>query len=76
MKANKGLTALTVESERKEFRCVGKQPVKLQYLKGSKRMMGLPLWNVISPKVDGYTYGKDSGFPTFGIDTLRAKGLI
>jgi hypothetical protein len=76
MKPNKGLTALTVECERAEFHCVGKLPIKLQYLRGSKEKMHVRLWNVLSPKVEGYKYGKDSGFPTFSLGTLRSKGLI
>lgn len=76
MKTNKGLTALTVEAERKELSFVGKRTIRLQYLKGSKEKMGLALWNVLSPEVAGYKYGPDSGFPTFSLETLRAKGLI
>jgi hypothetical protein len=83
---SKGLRALTVESERVEVlaalnggspMCMtnSKQPLKLQYLKGSAKM-GLRLWNVISPQVDGYTYGPDSGVPTFSLETLKAKGLL
>jgi hypothetical protein len=48
----------------------------LQYLKGSKQLMGLALWNVLSPKVKGYTYGPDTGYPTFSLDTLREKALL
>jgi hypothetical protein len=73
---NAGLRALTTSDERTELQSVGARRVKLQYLKGSKQKMGMRLWNVLSPRVAGYRYGKDSGFPTFSLDTLRAKGLI
>lgn len=52
-----------------------KQPLRLQYLKGSAKM-GLRLWNVLSPQVEGYKYGPDSGVPTFSLDTLKDKGLL
>ncbi len=77
----KGLIALTVEDEQKELKAVNPTLIKkprliLQYLKGSKRMMGLALWNVIYPQVPGYTYGANSGVPTFSLDTLKQKGLL
>lgn len=80
---NERLRALTVEDEQKEVLAVlngkgeamPKEPLRLQYLKGSAKM-GLRLWNVLSPKVEGYTYGPDSGVPTFSLDTLKDKGLL
>jgi len=75
---NAGLRALTTSKERAEIRVVGRcgrKRIKLQYLKRSKQMMGFALWNVLTP-VDGYTYGPNSGVPTFSLDMLRAKGLI
>ncbi len=48
--------------------------IQLEYLKGSKKMMGVALWNLISPKLKGYTY--DGGYPTFSIDGLKERGLI
>lgn len=73
MKVNQ---ALVTDSEAKELKYVGIKRIRLQYLKGSKAKMGLALWNVLEPKVDGYTYGPDSGVPTFSLQTLRDKGLI
>lgn len=78
---NHGLRALTTSKERQELRAVGMtmpkytEPIRLQYLNGSAKM-GLRLWNVLSPKVDGYKYGPDSGVPTFSLDTLKQKGLL
>jgi hypothetical protein len=71
-----GFNVLAAPAEVKELAYVGVQPLRLQYLKRSKQMMGQPYWNVLSPQVAGYKYGKDSGFPTFGLDTLKSKGLI
>jgi len=45
----------------------------LRYLKGSKKMMGVALWDVLSP-VKGYN--KDIGYPTFSLDGLKERGLI
>lgn len=65
----------------KDYKCIecglicGPVPLKLQYLKRSKQMMGFALWNVLSP-VDGYITGPDAGVPTFSLDTLKQKGLI
>jgi hypothetical protein len=53
----------------------GHMPIKLQYLKKSKQMMGQPFWNVLSP-VPGYKSGGINGYPTFGLQTLKDKGLI
>ena len=79
MTLNKGLKALTTESEQAELAVIGRKasrkPCRLQYLKGSAKM-GLRLWNVLQPKLEGYTYGPDSGFPTFGLQTLKDKGVI
>lgn len=84
---SKRLRALTVDDEQREVLAVlngkgatmcmsnSKQPLRLQYLKGSAKM-GLRLWNVLSPQVEGYKYGPDSGFPTFSLDTLKDKGLL
>lgn len=75
---NPGLIALTVPEEQEEIRMVDQttqKAVKLQYLKGSAQK-GLRLWNVLAPQLPGYTYGKDSGVPTFGLSGLKEKGLI
>lgn len=75
---NPGLIALTVDGEREEVMAVLKRPmghVTLQYLRGSKQK-GLRLWNVLSPQLAGYVYTKDTGFPTFSLSTLQAKGLV
>lgn len=71
---NPGLMALTVPEEQAEISFVRK-PLKLEYLKGSAQK-GLRLWNVLQPQLPGYTYGKDSGVPTFGLSGLKEKGLI
>lgn len=71
-----GFDVLAAPEEVKELAYVGVEPLRLQYLKGSKEKMNVRLWNVLSPKIAGYRYGKDSGYPTFSLDTLRAKGLI
>jgi hypothetical protein len=68
--------ALATPDEIKELAYVGVQPLRLQYLKGSKQKMGLALWNVLSPKVEGYKSGPDFGYPTFSLATLKSKGLI
>ena len=74
-RAQLAMRALTTSKERQELRSVGRKPLKLQYLKRSKQMMGFALWNVLSP-VAGYTIGPDNGFPTFSLQTLKDKGLI
>lgn len=65
---------LTTPEERKEVKYVGVARIRLQYLKDSKRKMGIPLWNLIEPHLPNYTY--DGGFPTFSIDGLRQHGVI
>lgn len=89
---NKGLRALTTSKERKEMRIVfakkgesmppkqvveaaKRKGVELQYLERSEEM-GLALYNVMSPEVPGYTYGPNSGVPTFSLQTLEEKNLI
>lgn len=69
-------TKVATEAEVKELQYVGIKRVRLQYLKNSKKMMGLALWNVLEPKLDGYVYGPDSGIPTLSVDGLKEKGLI
>jgi hypothetical protein len=71
-----GFGILSTPAEVNELAYVGAQPLRLQYLKGSKEKMGLALWNVLSPKVPGYNYGPNTGYPTFSLVTLKAKGLI
>ncbi len=63
----------TVE-EIKEAKYVGIRRIRLQYLKRSKQMMGIPLWNLIEPQIPGYTY--DGGYPTFSIDGLKERGIL
>lgn len=65
---------LAVPAEVKELKYVGVKRIRLQYLKNSKRMMGLALWNLIEPQLPGYTYG--DGYPTFGIDGLKQVGVL
>ena len=74
---NAGLVALTVEAERVELQAVTKRKpvVKLQYLTRSKEC-GLRLWNVLG-QVEGYPpCGGANGYPTFSLDTLRARGIV
>ena len=68
--------ALLADDEIKEVEAVGREPLRLRYVRDSKRIMGLALWDVLSPKVPGYRYDNDSGFPTFSLGTLKKKGLI
>lgn len=89
---NKGLRALTTSKERQEIRAVlenrgGKMTpaqvveaakrngVTLEYLERSEEM-GLALFNVMAPQIEGYKYGPNSGVPTFALETLKQKGLI
>lgn len=75
---SKGLIHLTTKEERAEIEATGirvERPVKLRYLRKSAQM-GLRLWDVLSPQVDGYKYNKDAGFPTFSLGTLKEKGLV
>jgi hypothetical protein len=48
----------------------------LRYLKHSKQMMGQPYYDILSPKLPGYTYTNYGGYPTFSLETLKAKGLL
>lgn len=81
MKLNKALEALTVAIEQQELKAVGRKPIKLRYLKGSKEKMawanqyGLDgrMWDVLTP-IPGYT--KDIGYPTFSLQGLKERGLI
>ena len=50
--------------------------VILRYLKGSRQMMGQPYYDVLSPKLKGYTYTELSGVPTFALSTLKEKRII
>jgi hypothetical protein len=70
-----GFDFLTTPEEKQEAAVVDIRRTKLQYLKGSAQK-GLRLWNVIAPQLPGYKYGPDSGFPTFGLNMLRQKGLL
>jgi len=70
-----GFNFLTVAEEKKEALAIGRMPLKLQYLKKSKQLMGMSLWNVLTP-VPGYKTGPDCGYPTFSLDSLIRLGLI
>lgn len=65
---------IAAPAEIKELKYVGIRRIRLQYLKDSKRKMGLPLWNLIEPQLPGYTY--DGGFPTFSIAGLQERGIL
>ncbi len=69
-------TFIAAEAELKELKYVGLPRIRLQYLKDSKRKMGLAMWNVLEPQLPHYQYGPDSGFPTFSIDGLKKNGII
>ncbi len=75
MKTNR-VAKLATSEEIQELKYVGVKRIRLQYLKNSKRMMGLALWNVLEPQLPGYTYGPNSGIPTLSIDGLQKAGLI
>lgn len=58
-----------------------KARIVLKYHKGSEKTgkafgIDCRLWDVISPKLDGYKYDSDSHIPTLSIDGLRKVGLI
>ena len=65
---------LAVPAEIKELKYVGVKRIRLQYLKDSKRKMGLALWNLIEPQLPNYTY--DGGYPTFSIAGLKERGIL
>lgn len=67
---------LATAEEQKELRYVGIPRLRLQYLKNSKKLMGVALWNVLEPKIKGYNYTPDSGVPTLSVDGLKNAGLI
>jgi len=68
---------LCVPEELKEIKAVLGQRIKLEYLKDSKRMMGIALWNVKAPQLAGYKiYGNANGYPTLSLDGLKKAGLI
>ena len=72
-----GFEALAAPDEIKELAYVGVQPLRLQYLKGSKQKMGQAYWNLLSPQLPDYKpFGKENGYPTFGLQSLKDKGLI
>jgi len=74
MKTNK---ALLTDGEAKELKYVGVKRIRLQYLKNSKKKMGLALWNLMEPQLKNYPpNGGQNGYPTFSIDGLRKEGLI
>jgi len=64
---------LAVPAEIKEAKYVGIKRIRLQYLKDSKRKMGLALWNLQEPRLPGYPVDGD---PTFSIEGLKERGLI
>ncbi len=64
---------IAVPAEVKELKYVGVQRIRLQYLKNSKRIMGLALWNLLEPRLPGYP---TDGDPTFSWDGLHERGLI
>lgn len=72
-----GFNFLTLPEEKKEVSHIGQAPLRLQYLKKSKQLMGVALWNLLSPQLPEYTqYGNLNGYPTLSLDGLKEKGLI
>ena len=76
-----GLRALTTSKERQEIRAIGtRKPLKLQYIGkmewGDKYGIDSRMWNVISPRLEGYPTGPLAGVPTLTLDGLKQKGLI
>lgn len=78
---------LTHETEQKEYQAaveglglIGKPKaipgLKLRYLKDSKKKMGIALWDVLAPQLDGYVYSSDSHIPTLSLVGLKEKGVI
>ncbi len=67
-------TFIAAEAELKELKYVGIKRIRLEYLKDSKRKMGFSLWNLLEPRLPGYTY--DGGFPTFSEAGLRERGIL
>ncbi len=65
---------LATAEEIKEAKYVGVPRIRLQYLKNSKKMMGVALWNLIEPQLPGYTY--DGGYPTFSVLGLQEQGIL
>lgn len=47
--------------------------IRLEYLKGSKAMMGFALWNLKFPRLPGYP---TDGDPTFSLEGLKERNLI
>lgn len=37
---------------------------------------GFHLYDVLEPKVPGYAYGPNSGYPTLSLDGMRELGLV
>lgn len=64
---------LATSEEIKEAKYVGIKRIRLQYLKNSKKMMGVALWNLLEPRLDGYS---QEGDPTFSIAGLTERGLL
>lgn len=65
---------LATPEEIKEAKYVGVKCIRLQYLKNSKKMMGIALWNLAEPKLPRYDY--THGLPTFSIDGLKQVGVL
>ena len=60
---------------------MSKEPLILRYHKGSEKMgkaynIDCRLWDVLSPKLDGYQYNSDSHVPTLSIEGMKERGLI
>lgn len=58
-----------------------KKPLILRYHKGSEKM-GKPygidcrLWDIISPRLEGYVYNSESHIPTLSIEGMKERGLL
>lgn len=80
-----GLKWLATDEERAERNAALEglpMRIQLQYLQGSEKMgrdfgIDCRLWNVLSPQLSNYpTNGGANGWPTLGLDGLKAAGLI
>lgn len=65
---------LATPAEIKEAKYVGIKQIRLRYLKNSKKMMGIALWDLLEPRLPRYDY--THGVPTFGIDGLKSVGVL
>jgi hypothetical protein len=58
-----------------------RQPLRLRYHKGSERTgkaygIDCRLWDVLSPKLEGYVYTSDSHIPTLSVEGMKERGLL